>query len=499
MKSTPSPLVNLALALSLYRTAFALELCGSTRMNSKQSPKHLFYLSVKLMISFGFGCLTISLHCSIPSHKETKTAMKKNGLYKIRKKDNPYSIIPAKSKIEVVQDDSYGEDPFHVALPIQMASGAGYFKPIDLNFHTVEAGTAEINKKLSKPPKTSWTPTSAQYTSVSEHEKVVSEACIFDSIQTEMSIASLAAINKSLCSSIASIDKSKVTKQVSGDPLPAQSIFVSDQEKLTNEACTLESIQPEISSPSLAAINNICVTKRMPANSIRSSQNVGHKDLTMKEIMGGQQDINSPFESKFKPSEMLCLALVAHNEMKQAMKNFIESHSEILKKFRLTGTRSTMTVVKNFLGDDPSMHYGPTLASGPLGGDSQIATLMVEEKLGGIIFFVDPLTSHAHCSDIDALTRMAIVHNVMLCHNPTSAESAMWTLRNAVMSGKVNMIPSFFKKLESPCVEAYNQRQKKVVEDLTEVTEDLTEFDDDITHEAEEIRCLEHKKKEVLP
>ena len=61
----------------------------------------------------------------------------------------------------------------------------------------------------------------------------------------------------------------------------------------------------------------------------------------------------------------------------------------------------------------------------------------------------------------------------------------MWTLRNAVMSGKVNMIPSFFKKLESPCVEAYNQRQKKVIEDLTETS--LSE--NDITVGAEVIQC----------
>ena len=49
-----------------------------------------------------------------------------------------------------------------------------------------------------------------------------------------------------------------------------------------------------------------------------------------------------PINSKFKPGEMRQLALVAHNHMKPAMKEFIETYSEVLKKFRITGTNTTM-------------------------------------------------------------------------------------------------------------------------------------------------------------
>ena len=44
-----------------------------------------------------------------------------------------------------------------------------------------------------------------------------------------------------------------------------------------------------------------------------------------------------PFESIFTPEDMRCLALVAHNHLKPAMKAFIEERRELLKKFRLTG------------------------------------------------------------------------------------------------------------------------------------------------------------------
>ena len=97
--------------------------------------------------------------------------------------------------------------------------------------------------------------------------------------------------------------------------------------------------------------------------------------LLLAEAVGAQTDeVTSPFEAKFAPTEMRQLALVAHNHMKPAMKQFIETYSEILKKFRITGTQTTMKMCKSLWGeDDPSIHYGLTCTSGPLGGDAQIA------------------------------------------------------------------------------------------------------------------------------
>lgn len=64
-------------------------------------------------------------------------------------------------------------------------------------------------------------------------------------------------------------------------------------------------------------------------------------DLTV-EIDKETDNFAIPFEAKFKPHEMRQLALVAHNHMKPAMKEFIETYSEVLKKFRITGTNTTM-------------------------------------------------------------------------------------------------------------------------------------------------------------
>mmetsp|Transcript_18010 Transcript_18010/g.39248 ORF Transcript_18010/g.39248 Transcript_18010/m.39248 type:complete len:293 (-) Transcript_18010:193-1071(-) len=172
-------------------------------------------------------------------------------------------------------------------------------------------------------------------------------------------------------------------------------------------------------------------------------------------------DVTAPFDSKFEPREMRQLALVAHNHMKPAMKEFIQTFSEILKKFRITGTQTTMRMCKTLWGEDnPDIEYGLTCTSGPLGGDAQIAALMCVEDLGGMIFFVDPLSAHPHQADIDSLLRLANCGNVFVCTNPTSAMSMMHTLRRSLEDGCSAAIPSFFKTLESPAVAEYKHQQE---------------------------------------
>ena len=175
--------------------------------------------------------------------------------------------------------------------------------------------------------------------------------------------------------------------------------------------------------------------------------------------------LNEPFESKINPEDMRCLALVAHNHMKPAMKDFIQSHSEILKKFRLTGTNTTMTMCRNIFGEDnEDVVYGPTFISGLLGGDAQLSSLMCLEDLGGMICFVDPTSVHPNQPDIDSLIRLANIHNVLWCANPTSAYGMMWMMRESVKENKPEMFPSFFQTLESTSVAEYKAGKKRELE-----------------------------------
>mmetsp|Transcript_11287 Transcript_11287/g.21297 ORF Transcript_11287/g.21297 Transcript_11287/m.21297 type:complete len:325 (-) Transcript_11287:222-1196(-) len=215
----------------------------------------------------------------------------------------------------------------------------------------------------------------------------------------------------------------------------------------------------------------------MVRTSIREQMNVGpqrgrrastlqptnddERQILASEVNDIAGSVTAPFESKFVPSDMRQLALVAHNHMKPAMKEFIQTYSEVLKKFRITGTQTTMRMCKTLWGEDnPDIEYGLTCTSGPLGGDAQIAALMCMEDLGALIFFVDPLSAHPHQADIDSLIRLSNCGNVIVCANPTSAMSMMYTLKGALEGGSRGLIPSFFETLESPAVAEYKAQQE---------------------------------------
>jgi len=170
--------------------------------------------------------------------------------------------------------------------------------------------------------------------------------------------------------------------------------------------------------------------------SVLQPTNDDERQTLATEVNGIANSVTAPFESKFAPSDMRQLALVAHNHMKPAMKEFIQTYSEVLKKFRITGTQTTMRMCKTLWGEDnPDIEYGLTCTSGPLGGDAQIAALMCMEDLGALIFFVDPLSAHPHQADIDSLIRLSNCGNVIVCANPTSAMSMMYTLKGALEGG----------------------------------------------------------------
>jgi len=170
------------------------------------------------------------------------------------------------------------------------------------------------------------------------------------------------------------------------------------------------------------------------------------------------------FHAAFGPNDMRCLALVSHNDMKSTMKEFVIHYKHTLKKFRLTGTNSTMKMLKEVFADEPSVVFGPECKSGPLGGDAELVAHMTSGKLGGILFFQDPMSAHPHQADIDCLVRQAQVHNTIMANTPTTAMALVEFFRMALIGeGRPQLLPSFFFDLESPVVRSYKTAQKKVV------------------------------------
>ena len=111
------------------------------------------------------------------------------------------------------------------------------------------------------------------------------------------------------------------------------------------------------------------------------------------------------------------IALVAHDEMKNMMIGFCIAYEKILEKY---GLYATGTTGKRIM-DETSLKI-TRLASGPLGGDQQIGSLIVSQDIDLVIFLRDPLTSQAHEPDIQALVRLCDVYHVPVATNLASAE-----------------------------------------------------------------------------
>jgi hypothetical protein len=102
------------------------------------------------------------------------------------------------------------------------------------------------------------------------------------------------------------------------------------------------------------------------------------------------------------------IGLVAHDAMKKDLIEWVLWNSERLigHKFYCTGT--TGTLIREALKEKhPDVEWDITiLKSGPLGGDQQIGSRIVEGEIDYLFFFTDPMTLQPHDTDVKALTRI---------------------------------------------------------------------------------------------
>jgi len=110
------------------------------------------------------------------------------------------------------------------------------------------------------------------------------------------------------------------------------------------------------------------------------------------------------------------LALIAHDGKKADLVSFAERHRAVLRRFQLLATGTTGKLLQDRLDLAVERQL-----SGPLGGDVQIASRIVEGSVYAVIFFVDPLDKHPHEPDIQTLLRACNVHNVPLATNAATA------------------------------------------------------------------------------
>lgn len=117
------------------------------------------------------------------------------------------------------------------------------------------------------------------------------------------------------------------------------------------------------------------------------------------------------------------IALVAHDNRKKDLLDWVEKNAEIISNQELTCTGTTGSLVENLLSKkaDKSLKI-KKLKSGPLGGDQQLGSLIAIGEIDIIIFFWDPMQPQPHDVDVKALLRIAVLYNVPMACNRSTAD-----------------------------------------------------------------------------
>lgn len=111
------------------------------------------------------------------------------------------------------------------------------------------------------------------------------------------------------------------------------------------------------------------------------------------------------------------IALVAHDNRKETLVNWVQKNEKVLSRHFLCGTGTTARLIIERTGL-PVKAY----RSGPLGGDQKIGSLIAELGIDLLIFFWDPLTSQPHDPDVKALLRIAVLYNIPVAMNQATAD-----------------------------------------------------------------------------
>ncbi len=145
---------------------------------------------------------------------------------------------------------------------------------------------------------------------------------------------------------------------------------------------------------------------------------------------------------------MKTIALVAHDNRKQDLIEWVEYNYKHLINHKLVCTGTTGKLVEKAINESlkegEKLKYPITrLKSGPLGGDQQLGAMIAEDKIDMAIFLWDPMQPQPHDVDVKALLRIVVLYNVPTACNRATADY---------------MITS----------KLYNENYKPIVKDYTE-------------------------------
>lgn len=120
---------------------------------------------------------------------------------------------------------------------------------------------------------------------------------------------------------------------------------------------------------------------------------------------------------KVKMEKKKNIALVAHDNKKEDLASWVKENKNKLENHFLCGTGTTAKLIAD-ITELPIIAF----KSGPLGGDQQIGSRIVEGNIDFMVFFWDPLEAQPHDPDVKALLRIAVLYNIPVANNRSTAD-----------------------------------------------------------------------------
>ena len=141
-------------------------------------------------------------------------------------------------------------------------------------------------------------------------------------------------------------------------------------------------------------------------------------------------------DSKLVMEQKKRIALVAHDNKKRDLLEWAKYNRVLLAQHELYSTGTTGQLLEGELGIKIFK-----FKSGPLGGDQQIGARIADGEIDFLIFFWDPLEPLPHDTDVKALLRIAVVWNIPVACNRSSAD---FMISSALMDDEYERIfPSY--------------------------------------------------------
>jgi len=126
----------------------------------------------------------------------------------------------------------------------------------------------------------------------------------------------------------------------------------------------------------------------------------------------------------------ITIALVAHDRRKVDMVEWALHNGDTLSQHKLVCTGTTGGLIRKAFEEKNINAEIICVNSGPLGGDAEIAAMVVRHEIDLAIFLIDDLNPQPHEADIQMLLRQCRVHNVPIACNRYSADlmitSTLW-------------------------------------------------------------------------